>query len=535
MQRIAHLILLSTLLAGALAAENRALLIGIGHYEVAGADLPGVDQDIKMMGEVARKLGFAPSQIKSLSHSEATLEAIRDTIESWLIDGTTPSDRVLFYHSGHGTLVPDENGDEADGHDEALLPYDFTGGLPHEKGSPKPSRVLLDDELGRMLKKIPAHEVVVLVDSCHSGTMTRSITRKPRKFYAYAGMPTGPPSSLIDKRVERYESVILLSAAKPEQEAQTSRGGALFTKGIYQAVLAAESRRDLTVEELRSEAEAYIHQAVGDRVELRHTPALDGNLALKRLNIFLPTLPPPPVQVAMRPVNTKPVKTKPKPVAKPPVSVEPAPVKLVPVKLVPVKPAPVKPAPAKPAPAKPAPIEVTPVTPGPPVTPANAEGELWSRLERVVDKANNNLHVQAGKTSYQVGESLSISVTSPGDGYLHILNLGDGEDEMMLLFPNRYQPENKVRGGEIIHLPGPKSFRLPAHLPAGRQWQRNLVVVIHTVNPINLDGRPLGAGEIFRMLDGNASRSLVRSFRVEAPAPSRTAYSAGQVVVTIAD
>ena len=198
MKRLARLLLALTLCAGVSAAEDRALLIGIGEYRIREANLPGVGEDLVMMREVARTLGFAESQIKVVADSEATLQGIRDAISGWLVAGTAAGDRALYYHRGHGSRVPDASGDEADGSDEALLPFDFeeiAGG-----GGRKTLRnVLLDDELGRLLARIPAREVVALVDSCHSGTVTRSLGGPwTSKFYRYQGVPaagSGAPSA----------------------------------------------------------------------------------------------------------------------------------------------------------------------------------------------------------------------------------------------------------------------------------------------------------------------------------------------------
>jgi hypothetical protein len=59
--------------------------------------------------------------------------------------------------------VPDTNGDEIDGLDEALCPYDLqTGG-----------GALIDDEINTLFSARKAGVRLVLIsDSCHSGTVT---------------------------------------------------------------------------------------------------------------------------------------------------------------------------------------------------------------------------------------------------------------------------------------------------------------------------------------------------------------------------
>lgn len=69
-------------------------------------------------------------------------------------------DQFLLTYSGHGGQLPDDNGDERDdGLDETWVLYD---------------RELLDDELYSLLAKFaPGVRVLVISDSCHSGTVTR--------------------------------------------------------------------------------------------------------------------------------------------------------------------------------------------------------------------------------------------------------------------------------------------------------------------------------------------------------------------------
>ncbi len=473
-KRTALILLCLALIAGRSAADDRALLIGVGSYRIEQANLPGVTEDLAMMREVARTLGFADSQIKVLADSDATLQGIRDAVSDWLVNGTTAGDRALFYHSGHGTRVPDASADEDDGSDEALLPHDFVE-IPAGGGEKRLGNVLLDDELGRLLARIPAREVVALVDSCHSGTMTRSLGGEwTSKFYSYRGVPRESRSPSARRALEQGDSIVLLSAARPEEDAQTSKSGALFTQGVWRAVRDAAPRQQLTLEQLKHATESYIRQGVGARKELIHRPMLTGRLGLRSLNLFLPS--------------------------------------------------------------------AEPVTAGA-ATDGRAGSVLWTQLETLVQGAGQALEVFSSKSLYRVGESLELSVVAPSDGYLHILNVGGGEDQLVVLFPNRFQTDNQVRRGQTVRIPSSEArtavgfdetFRLPANLPAGRTRQQNLVVAIQTQAPLFLDSRvpdtrtPSDAEALFRVIrHGELARSLGRQ-----PLAAKT-YSAGRVVVAI--
>jgi Caspase domain/Domain of unknown function (DUF4384) len=78
----------------------------------------------------------------------------------------------LFVHfSGHGSQVQDLNGDEEDGLDETLVPYDGrTPGVPD----------IVDDELDEIFSHLHTTRVLIVLDSCHSGTATRAIEFRAR-------------------------------------------------------------------------------------------------------------------------------------------------------------------------------------------------------------------------------------------------------------------------------------------------------------------------------------------------------------------
>lgn len=173
------LLLLLLLLSSPLFAQNRALLIGISRYPnlPSSKQLPGAVNDLKLIKETfLSDLGFYPLQVKTLSDESATKAGILSAFNDWLIDGTKAGDRVLFYFSGHGGHIKDqapfdEDGADNDGYDETLVPYDTA---PVDGSF---SKMIRDDELQALFdilekKKV---EVLVIIDSCFSGSITRSI------------------------------------------------------------------------------------------------------------------------------------------------------------------------------------------------------------------------------------------------------------------------------------------------------------------------------------------------------------------------
>merc|ERR1719191_1744343 len=78
--------------------------------------------------------------------------------------GCGPNDVLVFFYAGHGTNVPDTNGDEDDGLDEAFCTLDREGKFRYEDDA------LIDDDFAMAIHRaIPQRtRVLVLTDCCHS-------------------------------------------------------------------------------------------------------------------------------------------------------------------------------------------------------------------------------------------------------------------------------------------------------------------------------------------------------------------------------
>jgi hypothetical protein len=144
--------------------RKKALLIGINDYK-AISDLRGCLNDVKNIGSALEKYcGFAAGNIKTLTDANASTAKIKKGITD-LLAGAIPGDVLFLHYSGHGSRVPDKNGDETDGWDEILCSWDLDWNNP-----------VLDDWLRAAFETIPSGvNLTVVFDSCHSGTATRKI------------------------------------------------------------------------------------------------------------------------------------------------------------------------------------------------------------------------------------------------------------------------------------------------------------------------------------------------------------------------
>jgi hypothetical protein len=139
--------------------SKRALCIGINDYPGTDSDLAGCANDARDWAAALARRGFGVSR---LLDRRATRRAIVEAIEK-LVEGARDGDRLVVQFAGHGSFVPDADGDEPDGTDECLCPYDVRSRGP-----------ITDDLLFELYsQRRPGVRLLMLSDSCHSGTVAR--------------------------------------------------------------------------------------------------------------------------------------------------------------------------------------------------------------------------------------------------------------------------------------------------------------------------------------------------------------------------
>ena len=112
-----------------------------------------------------------------------------------LAEVTREGDRVVIYLAGHGSQQPsvgDPNDPEPDGFDEIFLPADVIGWDGKKQDV---VNAITDDELRAWLTAIrdSGAFVWVIIDACHSGTMTRGAPAERERRV--------PPSVLVPTEV----------------------------------------------------------------------------------------------------------------------------------------------------------------------------------------------------------------------------------------------------------------------------------------------------------------------------------------------
>lgn len=205
-------------------SKKWALLMGINDYKNLPppswppiskfTDLSGPINDVNLFKDLLiHTFNFPPENITLLLNEQVIKRNILNCFEE-IATKSHVGDLIVFYFSGHGSQIPDLNGDEEDGFDEVLCLWDVNPDTGEN--------ILLDDELGVLLRKYNNKEVVVIIDSCHSGTCTRNIVSTGWWRDKYLPIKATSPS-IISRSFpvtdDKPSDYIFLSAASDYQKA----------------------------------------------------------------------------------------------------------------------------------------------------------------------------------------------------------------------------------------------------------------------------------------------------------------------------
>ena len=150
-----------------------------GHYQGWDGQLSACEADALSMQQLVLSLIDAPKikppvryATEVLLTAQATRQAVLDRLAHYA-QACRAGDFFLLTYSGHGGQLPDQDGDEPDGLDETWALFDAQ---------------LVDDELYLAYSKFAEGvRLLVLSDSCHSGSVTKAVHYSGRPPIDYLG------------------------------------------------------------------------------------------------------------------------------------------------------------------------------------------------------------------------------------------------------------------------------------------------------------------------------------------------------------
>lgn len=167
-----------------------ALIVGIDKYPAPMSPLAGCVHDIEAFESFLHATASTEGtqiEVRKLVDEQATrANVIAGFVEH--LSRASADDVALFYYSGHGSqeyTPPEFSYLEPDGLDETLVCYD----------SRQPGQYdLADKELAKLIAHLSTNkpQVLVILDACHSGSGTRTVSEDPQLRVRHTPADTRP-------------------------------------------------------------------------------------------------------------------------------------------------------------------------------------------------------------------------------------------------------------------------------------------------------------------------------------------------------
>jgi metacaspase-1 len=215
-------------------ARGVAIHIGLNRVDpdaYAGWDgaLDACENDALSMRDITSSLGY---EVQHILSEDATVGAVFGVIQE-AAASLTAGDICVITYAGHGGQFEDLSADEPDRLDETWLLFD---------------REVLDDEIRVVLSAFNADvRVVVLSDSCHSGSVVRKM---PGRTVRARGTPPVIQRAVLATHHDLYEairaetpareditvdaSVILISGCQDDEPSMEVDGHGVFTAALLE-------------------------------------------------------------------------------------------------------------------------------------------------------------------------------------------------------------------------------------------------------------------------------------------------------------
>ncbi|SEP31821.1 Caspase domain-containing protein [Methylobacterium sp. ap11] len=226
---------------------RKALCVGIDDYPNPSHRLHGCVADATDWENALARLGFT---VDRLHDREATRWAILDGLKR-MIDESHAGDALVFQYSGHGTFVPDLDGDEVSGQmagqDQAICPVDFEDG-----------HLLIDDDIRAVFETLPdGVRLTCFMDNCYSYSNTRFAVGR-------AAPPRTRGLGAADGDPPRARFVALSAQIIARYEASRRSGSRALAGGASRGPGTPEEMRWVAFSACRSDEVAYESGGRGD-------------------------------------------------------------------------------------------------------------------------------------------------------------------------------------------------------------------------------------------------------------------------------
>ncbi len=201
--------------------NQAALFTGINKYKNYPEDtLRGCVADANDLRQLIQMgLQFTMDECAILTDGMATKQGLLSGLNLLVQELQTGNlGRAIWTFSGHGTQVPDLDGDEPDGMDEALCCHD----IAEKDGDWDRTTILVDDEISQILSVLPITCLLeIIFDCCHASTGLKEMGRRHAAArYIPNPLAENPAPALLGRRLmqqRRQQNVVLWAACRADQ------------------------------------------------------------------------------------------------------------------------------------------------------------------------------------------------------------------------------------------------------------------------------------------------------------------------------
>jgi hypothetical protein len=193
--------------------HGHALIIGMG------ADLPNTIQDAAGLAELLKdgeRCAYPPEQVNLLTGDQATRQAILSALDA-LAGLADPQASVVVYFSGHGYRVSASLGEFY-----YLMPFGYDTERLFETA-------IRGDEFTARLGAIPAQKLLVLLDCCHAGGLT-----KPEPSGLKLTKAPLPPEAA--RLLAEGRGRVLIASSQEDEVSFAGRPYSAFTLALIEAL-----------------------------------------------------------------------------------------------------------------------------------------------------------------------------------------------------------------------------------------------------------------------------------------------------------
>jgi len=297
------LLLLFLFVSIVLSAQHtkRALIIAVGDYhKTYGWNALSSVNDAEVIKQTMQNQGFKEENIMLLKNEQATKTNIAAAFDK-LATSVTGGDYVVIHFSGHGQQIQDDNADEADGFDEALIPIDAPAQYS-ESPLYTGQNHFRDDELNKKIEALrkkagKGGQILVILDACHSGTGTRgeavsrggkpafTVPDQARKLPKKSDKDNKNQSDMVESQKSgqsNLASLIVISSSKADEvsfETVNESGDGIGSLSYAVTKAFAQMTKDDNYLSLF----AHIKQIMHEKVPYQ-TPQIEGDMNEKPFN-----------------------------------------------------------------------------------------------------------------------------------------------------------------------------------------------------------------------------------------------------------